>query len=107
MKVTETHKWHIGGEIIDRNPKLGEEKIDKYFSESTDVSQNQSASPSKGGSDNGEEIQEIPAEKTVESVENNAEGQVAVKKEGNVANLFLILGALFLVLSFAGKILFE
>lgn len=106
VKVTETHKWHIGGEIIDRNPKLGEEKIDKFFSESTDVSQNQSASPSKGGSDNGEEIQEIPAEKTVENVENNAQ-EVAVKKEGNVANLFLILGALFLVLSFAGKILFE
>lgn len=104
VKVTETHKWHIAGEITDRNPKLGDEKVEGYFNESTDVSQNQSASPSKGGSDQGEETQEIPV-----AVENTTveEGHIAVKKEGNVANLFLILGVLFLVLSFAGKILFE
>ena len=104
VKVTETHKWHIAGTITDRNPELGNEKIDKFFSESTDVSQNQSASPSKG-SDNGSA--EGAQEEVVENNTAGEEGQVAAKKDGNVANLFLILGALFLVLSFAGKVLFE
>ena len=104
VKVTDTFKWHIAGEIIDKNPKFGEEKIDKFFSESTDVSQNQSVNGNKESerasisSDEAENGSDVKAQ---------VETSSAPKKEGNLSNLFLILGALFLALGFLGSKLFD
>ena len=36
VKVNETHKWHVNGDIIDRQPKLGDEEIDAFFKETID-----------------------------------------------------------------------
>jgi len=102
--VTETFKWHIGGEIVDRNPKLGEEKIDKFFSESTDVSQNQSVTGNKES-----ERASVSSEEPETSPNGNTkvEATAVQNKEGNLSNLFLILGALFLALGFVGSKLFD
>lgn len=101
----DAHKWHINAEIIDRDPKLGGEVIDKFFTEAPKETLIQKEKKES------EEGSETSQETKAESVEANTSQSSAVAAKGaqdnNMSNLFLILGGLFLLLGFASVKLFD
>lgn len=102
IKVTEAHKWHIDGTMINTNPKLGGEVIDKYFTETV---VEQPVEEIKNASD-----KTSSASQEAEINNNNTTNNVVEtgpKEDANQSNTFLFVGALFLVLGFITLKLFD
>lgn len=102
----DAHKWHINAEIIDRDPKLGGEVIDKFFTENTKDTLTHKEEK-KDSDENSETSQETKAESVETSTSQSSPVAAKGAQDNNMSNLFLILGALFLVLGFASVKLFD